>query len=65
MKTPQTPEPTDPNNDFATRLVMLNKADHALFEGASQKEWQEAAILFFAAARVGKLKLVDFKPLLQ
>ena len=65
MKTKPTKNHTDPNTDFTVRLLMLREADHALFEGATKAQWQKAAITFFAVARVGKLKLVDFKPLLQ
>jgi hypothetical protein len=63
--TTQTPKPNDPNHDFTVRLLMLREADHALFEGATKAQWQKAAITFFAVARIGKLKLVDFKPILQ
>jgi hypothetical protein len=54
----------DPNTDFACRLVMLKNADRALFEGATQAEWMDAACLFFAGARHAGLRLVDFKFLL-
>jgi hypothetical protein len=51
----------DPNSDFANKLVMLKNADRALFEGAPQDEWKDAACLFFAGARHAGLRLVDFK----
>jgi hypothetical protein len=61
IPSPRQQKHLDPNTDFACRLLMLKNADRALFKGATQAEWKDAACTFFAAARHAGLRLVDFK----
>jgi hypothetical protein len=49
IPSPRQQKHLDPNTDFACRLLMLKNADRALFKGATQAEWKDAACTFIIA----------------